>query len=316
MPDMMPPARCGVLVLGASGYVGSHVLRVLGADGRYRPIAASRRGSYKLDATRPAEMAIAIRDADFVVNCISGAKGSTEVLCRAARAGSVRRIVHISSIAVYGDASGEVTEHSQVSTGLSRYGSAKVSEEAAIKCYVRDGGDAVILRPACIFGRSSPQWTTRISRLLCERRLGDLGAAGDGWCNLTYVDDLTTAVVNALEMPLSSGSTFNIITHNGYRWNEFLIAFAKALGATPIRRISARCLRREATAFAPLLRVAAKVSSAREPITPSLLELLQQDIRVDGSLAERLLSVPRTSFERMISLAVQEIQRPQESMVS
>lgn len=309
----MPQAGRGVLVLGASGYVGSHVLRALETDGRYRPVGASRRSAYRLDATRPADVARALQGIDFVVNCIAGTSRATEMLCRAAKAGTVRRIVHMSSMAVYGDATGEVNETSQVSARLSRYGMAKADEEAAIQRYVRDGGDAIILRPACIFGRSSPQWTTRIAALLHAGRLGDLGAAGDGWCNLTYIDDLTTAVMNSLEMPLVGGSAFNIVSHNSYRWNEFLIAFAKALGATPIRRISARRLRLEAIALAPILSVAEKILPTPERITPSLVSLLRQDIRIDGSLAERVLSVPKTHFERIIATAAWEVERPKAS---
>ena len=65
--------------------------------------------------------------------------------------------------------------------------------------YVHDGGDAVILRPTCVFGPGSTQWTTRIARLLKARRIGDLGSAGDGGCNLAFIDDVVAAVLAALD---------------------------------------------------------------------------------------------------------------------
>ena len=43
------------------------------------------------------------------------------------------------------------------------------------------GLDAAILRPALVYGRGSALWSERVARLLRAGRLGDLGAAGDGF---------------------------------------------------------------------------------------------------------------------------------------
>ena len=173
--------------------------------------------------------------------------------------------------------------------------------------YVHDGGDAVILRPTCVFGPASPQWTTRLARLLQARRIGDLGAAGDGWCNLAFIDDVVAGIIAALDAPDIVGKAFNVSSTSELTWNAFLTAFARALGATPVRRIAPRMLRVETKLLAPVRRIAGMAVRApiTEAITPSLVALWSQDIRIDCARAQESLRLPRTSVERMIATAVQ-----------
>ena len=99
---------------------------------------------------------------------------ATKALCDAARRNPPRRIVHLSSMAVYGGAEGLVDE-SPRRPPLNAYASARIECEALVQQYVADGGDAVIIRPSCVFGPGSEPWASRIARLLVSRRLGDLG---------------------------------------------------------------------------------------------------------------------------------------------
>jgi nucleoside-diphosphate-sugar epimerase len=310
MPDSVDFSRKLVLVLGASGYIGSRLVAALAGNPVYRPVAASRRSGLLLDATRPDSVRAALRDVDCVVNCIAGENRamvrSTEVLCNVARVLPPRRIIHLSSMAVYGSATGTVREDHVPVPPLGGYGQAKLDCERIVMKYASDGGDAVILRPTCVFGPGSPQWTTRLARLLRARRIGDLGSAGDGCCNLAFIDDVVAGIVAALDAPDVSGRTFNVSSSAGLTWNEFLIAFAKALGATPVRRIPPRMLRIETKLLAPVRRIAAIAvrSPATEAISPSLAALWAQDIRIDCSAAEAALALPRTPPGRMIAAVV------------
>ena len=276
MPDSLDFSRQPVLVLGASGFIGSRLAASLAAGTAFRPIAASRRpkpGGVVLDATDPAAMRKAIKGVPRVVNCIAGSNEamvrSTQALCDAARAQPPGRIVHLSSMAVYGSASGSVQESHEAAAPVSGYGEAKIACEQIIRKYVRDGGDAVILRPTCVFGPGSTQWTTRLARLLEARRIGDLGSAGDGCCNLAFIDDVVAAIVNALDMRGIAGQTFNLSSPAELTWNEFLVRFAKALGATPVKRIAPRMLKLETKLLAPVRKIAGKFrhTPATEAIT-------------------------------------------------
>ncbi|WP_428484945.1 NAD-dependent epimerase/dehydratase family protein [Rhodopila sp.] len=311
MPDSFERQRKSVLVLGASGFVGSRLVAALSESLAYRPIAASRRAGLSVDATNAAAVRAALRDVDYVVNCIAGngrtMTTSTQVLCDAARANPPVRIVHLSSMAIYGAATGTVAEDRAPVSPVSDYGVAKMTCEQIVRKYVHDGGDAVILRPTCVFGPGSPQWTTRVAHLLLARRLGDLGTAGDGCCNLAFIDDLVAGIICALSARGVSGRAFNISSSSALTWNEFLLRFGKALGATPVRRISQRRLKLETKLLAPARRIAKRGfpgMGVGEAITPSLLALMGQDIHIDCSAAASMLSLPRTSAERMIAVAV------------
>jgi nucleoside-diphosphate-sugar epimerase len=312
MPDSVDFSRKPVLVLGASGYIGSRVVAALSASAVYRPVAASRRSGLMVDATNPDSLRVALRDVDCVVDCIAGSNQamvqSTKVLCDVARASPPRRIVYLSSMAVYGNATGTVREDHVPVPPVSGYGQAKTDSEQILLKYVDDGGDAVILRPTCVFGPGSPQWTTRLGRLLQARRIGDLGNAGDGRCNLAFIDDVVAGIVSALDAQNVSGRAFNINSSSELTWNEFLIAFAKALGATPVRRIAPRMLRIETKLLAPIRKIASMAmrSAAAEAITPSLVALWRQDVRIDSAAAEAALALPRTPPDRMIAAAVRQ----------
>jgi nucleoside-diphosphate-sugar epimerase len=319
MPDSLDYSRKSVLILGASGFIGARLVAALSAGTAYRPIAASRHpganGSV-LDATDPAALQAALRGVDRVVNCIAGSDktmvDSTRALCDAARAVPPGRIVHLSSMAIYGAATGVVREDHPPVPPVSGYGQAKAECERIIGKYVRDGGDAVILRPTCVFGPGSLQWTTRLARLLQAGRIGDLGPAGDGGCNLADIDDVVTAIIHALDVPEAAGRTFNVSSSTEQTWNEFLIRFARALGATPIRRIPPRMLKLEVKVLAPLCKIAGKVVHApwTEAITPSLASLWAQDIRIDSSAAVDILAMPRTPVDQMIAAAVDWLRNP------
>lgn len=322
MPDSGDFPRKPVLVLGASGYIGARVVAALSQSPAFSPLAASRRSGLVVDATDPENVRNALQGVDSVVNCIAGNSRemvcSTEVLCNVARMAPPRRIVHLSSMAVYGAATGTVDENQATFPPVSGYGLAKIECERIVRKYVDDGGEAVILRPTCVFGPGSPQWTTRLVRLLKARRIGDLGSAGDGCCNLAFIDDVVAGIVAALDRPDVSGRVFNISSTAELTWNQFLVAFAKALGVTPVRRIGSRMLRIETKLLAPIRRVAAIAvrSPASEAITPSLAALWGQDIRIDCSAAEAALGLPRTPVDRMIAAAVHYERGLRESALS
>jgi nucleoside-diphosphate-sugar epimerase len=196
---------------------------------------------------------------------------------------------------VYGSYTGEAPESTPLRTDAGPYGAAHVAAESLASGH----GNTVILRPGCEYGPFCPQWSERIARLLWARRLGDLGAGGDGTCNLVYADDLIAAIVESLRMPGLQGQSFNLAMSSPPTWNEYLSCFARALGAVPVARIGARRLRIESRLLAPPFkigeilgrRVPAFRAAIPPPITPSLLNLCAQDITLDSRKAVTALGM-------------------------
>ncbi|MEH3106993.1 MAG: hypothetical protein PGN09_06785 [Sphingomonas fennica] len=87
-------------------------------------------------------------------------------------------------------------------------------------------------------------------------------------------------------------------------WNAYLVAFGKALGAVPVRRIGGRRLKIETKLLGPPLKVAeiiagkaGRAEAVPPPIPPSLARLFRQDIRLVPDRAEAELEVRWTPLQ-------------------
>jgi nucleoside-diphosphate-sugar epimerase len=324
MNDTTDMPRQAVLVLGAGGFVGSRLVRALLASPHLRPIAAVHRPGSEIpgveaaicDATDAKALGTLLPGVAAVVNCVAGSADtmirSATALCQAARQQPPRRIVHLSSMAVYGQAVGAVDEATQPVPPFNDYARGKQVCEEIMRTYVRDGGDAVILRPGCVYGPGSTQWTLRIARLLRTGRIGDLGAAGDGIANLVLIEDLIDAILSALTQPGLAGMAFNISGPEWPTWNGYFLRFARLLRATPVRRVPERQLRLETRVGAPAFAIGGKLARlARlpmrflpEPIPPSLVRLWQQDITLDNAQALHRLELSQTPLSAGLDASV------------
>lgn len=297
-----------ILILGAGGFIGRHVTRALaGLDG-VSPIAAGRHvrdGAFgptpvrRVDGADPVALRAALAGVDAVVNCVAAAPAAMAqadaTLFQVAREAGRPLIVHLSSMAVYGDATGTVGEGAPLSDAQGAYAAAKIASERLAADY----GRAVVLRPGCVYGTGGEQWTLRVARLLRARRLGDLGAAGDGISNLVHANDVAQAVAAALSLPTATGRAFNLAMADSPTWNDYFIAFAKALGAVPVRRLTDRRIKLETKLIAPPLKVleilahkaGGRAALVPPYIPPSSARLWRQEIRLDPGAAESVLGL-------------------------
>lgn len=310
-----------ILVLGGSGFVGRHVVRRLAVEG-FVPVAASRSpkpmagvATLRLNATDASSLRAALVGVEGIVNCVSGTPSSivagANVLRQVLDEGvhPTVRLVHFSSMAAYGLVTGRISETQTLAGDAGPYSQAKADAEAALAQLP----GAVMLRPGCIYGPGSEQWTMRVAALLRARRLGDLGAAGDGHSNLVYIDDVVEAVVRALRCDELGGRAFNLAMRDAPRWNEYFVALARALGAVPVQRIPGWQIKLERKLIGPALKVVELTSRrlglriALPIITPSMLNLWQRDIELSADQAELGLGLQWTSLHDGILASVGEV---------
>jgi len=307
--------RQPILVLGANGFIGRRVIAALAATDWAEAIALVRRsgapppGAVKqcvADATASRAIREILGGMRAVVNCVAPEPRkilpSVEALFDAVESSKEDlRVVHLSSMAVYGSATGLVDEKAALRGDLGEYSVAKVAAEAVACRHSR----TVIFRPGCVYGPHSTQWSVRFADYLLAHRLGDLGPAGDGYCNLVHVDDVAQAVVRALENPQTDGGVYNLASPNPPTWNDYLIRYARALRAVPARRISRRRLQIETKLLAPPLKIfeilarACHLNPGRlpAPIPPSLGRLMCQEIRLSTVRAEQELGMRWVDLE-------------------
>lgn len=290
-----------VLVIGGGGFVGGAILAALAGTPGIAARAGVRRrtalpegvATVLCDALDPASLLRALDGVSCVVNAVLAAPAAmvrvTANICAAAAAQSdPPRIIHLSSMAVYGAATGLVDEASPLDAGGSAYAAAKIDSEAVIGRTVAGGRSAVILRPGIVYGPGGQQWIGRICRLLRARRLGDLGAAGDGYCNLIHAADVGAATLAALNAP--AAGAYNLATKAPPRWNEVFLSLGLGIGAVPVPRIGARRLALESRMLAIPLQLAGRAGFAALPdvIPASLLRVFAQQIRLDPTRADTL----------------------------
>jgi nucleoside-diphosphate-sugar epimerase len=252
-PDIMPRDAPAV-VTGAGGFVGRVVARKLARLGHV--VRGGTRDGRDLgdgiqpcilDVTARESLTAALMGADSVVHCAYGGRAATvdgtANLLRAAAACGVRRVVHLSSIAVYGQASGMVREDSPtLAPAGSGYAHWKAAAEAA--CRAAKGVETVMLRPGIVYGADSEQWIKLPARRLRHESWGDLGEAGSGTANLVHVEDLAAACVAALHARGIAGEAFNIVGADTPSWRDYYRRIAVVLRRAELPPISLGAWRR------------------------------------------------------------------------
>lgn len=312
-----------VLVLGASGFVGSRLVKALSEQGDVTVIAGLRRErpdfrargieQRLIEATDASSLRAGLEGITHVINCVMGSNSAmvaaTKLLCEAMPAAGCKRLVHFSSTAVFGDAEGLIGDDAPFATQVDAYGQAKIDCENLLRA--ARGFETVILRPALIYGPEAEQWTARIGRLLRWHRLGDLGAAGDGLCNLVLVDDVVQAAIRALQVAAAGGMAFNLAEPDPPTWNRYLMDFAREIGAVPVHRMPGWQLKLETKLLAIALKAAQLIAGKMklkhlpipDPITPSFARLFGQEIRFEPGGADSILGLKRTPYHEGLSRA-------------
>jgi len=156
----------------------------------------------------------------------------TQNVARAALAGGVRRMVHVSSNSPFGtNAHGADTFRSEEPYApYYGYGRSKMQAELRVLDAVAAGLDAVIVRPPWFYGPFQPARQTTFFRMV---RTGRFPVIGDGRQrrSMVHVANLVQGIVRAELTPTPPGRGWWIADAEPYTVNEIVATVGRALAA-------------------------------------------------------------------------------------
>lgn len=124
--------------------------------------------------------------------------GGTQTVLEAARAAGAKRVVHVSSIAVWGHQDGMIDETSPRLAAHSRIGylRTKALAETRVEAAIAGGQDAVIVNPAHIIGRYDTANWARMIRLIDRDALPGVPPGAGCFANAAAVAEAVIAAVD------------------------------------------------------------------------------------------------------------------------
>lgn len=267
-PDFSGLKDCTVLITGAGGFIGTHLIRSLEGFGA-KVIATDRTGRegiLSVDVTNESEVDAAFqRSIDLyqkpvqLVYHLAGQKsaalarthpgetlrtafdGTINVLEAARRQAGLRKVVLFSSIAVYGlnDSQNESQrrEPFRESDELrpdSIYASSKITGEFAGISYCRDLGLPVtVARLTNVYGPHQSELAIIPSLMAQMKKGGSLSLGNlDAVRDFIYVEDAVEALLQLGLSDQTTGATFNVGTGIGTSIRALVAELSKVLGFT------------------------------------------------------------------------------------
>jgi nucleoside-diphosphate-sugar epimerase len=314
--------RRKILVTGAGGFIGGRIVEVMHTleigeirAGLRRWSSGARIGRFpiemvKCDIRNPDEVTEALRGITHVVHCAVGEQSTTvegtRVLLEGALKSGVKRVVHISTVDVYGTPEGNVDEQYPLTLTGRPYGDSKIEAERVCQELAARGLPITILRPSLVHGPFSATWTIAYAQRLQTRPWSVAEADAAGTCNVVYVDDLVGAVIAALDADTAPGEAFNINGAERPTWNEYFHALNDAMGLPRIEQKSSTRARFSALAVQPVRKSAKLVLNHFKPqimalaqrsdAARALMKRVEHLVRTTPAPAEFTVYSRRTSF--------------------
>lgn len=258
-----------ILVTGGTGFIGGRLVEKLILECNASSVRVLVRNFSRVsriarfpvnmiagDITNPGEVEKAVSGCDVVFHCAWEVQ-SNEILERkinvqgtknvleAAKRTDVSRMVHLSTVLVYGSLPDGDFDETTPCRPANAYAKANLEAERLVLSYTkRYGLPAVVLQPTIVYGPFGRAWTIGVLKQLKRGRV-ILVNGGQGFCNAIYVDDMVNAMLLAAVKEKAIGEVFLISGEQPVTWRQFYSKYEQMLGFSSTVSMSAE----EAEAF-------------------------------------------------------------------
>jgi uncharacterized protein YbjT (DUF2867 family) len=294
-----------ILITGATGYIGQHLVARLIAQGvrprclvRDRKKASSMFPADKVElaqgaTTAPTTLAVAVQGIDTIVHAAfmtadkkespqnhyeeTNVHGTSNLIDAAKKAG-VRRIIEISGLGTKPDKPGSYMQ--------GRY--------LAEQMLVQSGLDWTIIRPSVLFGKDAP-FIKGLTDLLRTSPVVPLIGGGKTLFQPIFVDDVVSVIIKVLEEPERTRN--KIYTIGGPEYYSFSQVFDELLRATHQHKP-------KVYAPTPFVGIGAAVMESvlsKPPLTKAAMALFSFDNVTDLDSAERDFGFRPQSFHAYLA---------------
>jgi nucleoside-diphosphate-sugar epimerase len=248
-----------VLITGANGFVGRHLILALQKRGDSVRALSSPKGDttwlkqqgvaiFRGDIRSPDMLTEPLRGVDAVVHLVAETKKKwgpmqdsyavnvtgTENVCRAAIKAGVRRLVHVSTSAIYNMKVGRaVREDDPVEPLDDPYCFTKAQGDLLVQRMIRENHlPAVILRLGALFGPGDSLNFGRLADRIGAGR-GITVGTGNNAVPFVYITDVVQALLLALDTERAGGQIYNISHDQPITQKQYFSAIAEELGVAP-----------------------------------------------------------------------------------
>lgn len=271
---------CGpIAVLGAGGFIGRHLVLRLEASGM-DVIVPTEPGGGRLDIAGPVDHIVrAIAGAEVVVNAAgrahlhtqdpsrfwaSNTTGAGRVAEAVASSPQVKRLVHVSSVAV---GSGGLAPHAIDQAPFTAYGASKAAGEIAVAAALKGSAtELVVVRPAGIGGPDSPgSWGTIRRRVEAGKRVPV--PANDVRYDVVEIDEVVDFMVASIRGEVPAG-VHSVSGHHPVTLAEYAEAMGRAAGTRArVLRVPVWALRSAAASVSALQRTTAPATRVEQLVS-------------------------------------------------
>lgn len=260
-----------ILITGGAGFIGSHLVDALLADGHsvrvLDDLSTGKRSNLPMENPRLELIEGDVADAALMTQVVRGCKAVVHLaavasvqasvddpvkthqsnfigtlnLCEAMRLAGVKRVLFASSAAVYGNnGEGEAVGEDATKAPLTPYAVDKLASEYYLDFYRREHGlEPVVFRFFNIYGPrqdpSSPY--SGVISIFSERaqRGQPISLFGDGeqTRDFFYVGDLVTLLMQGLQQPNVQAGPVNVGLNQATSLNQLLAGLGAVLGGLP-----------------------------------------------------------------------------------